>query len=37
VAELGFVIELLDLPGRKRIEDAGYRAHALCGFSEAES
>ena len=32
----GFVIELLDLPGRSRIEKAGHPVHALCGFTEAE-
>jgi adenine phosphoribosyltransferase len=37
VVECGFVIELLDLPGRKRIEDTGHRMHALCGFTEAEA
>jgi adenine phosphoribosyltransferase len=36
VVECAFVIELLDLPGRARIEKAGYRVHALCGFTEAE-
>ena len=37
VVECGFVIELLDLPGRKRIEHAGHAVHALCGFTEDES
>ncbi len=37
VHELSFVIELVDLPGRARIEKTGHRVHALCGFSEHES
>jgi adenine phosphoribosyltransferase len=37
VVECGFVIELLDLPGRKRLEQAGHKVHALCGFTEDES
>ena len=32
----GFVIELLDLPGRARLEKTGHAVHALCGFTEAE-
>jgi adenine phosphoribosyltransferase len=36
VVELAFLIELLDLPGRKRLEQKGHRVHALCGFTEAE-
>jgi len=36
VHECAFLIELLDLPGRARIEKLGHRVHALCGFSEAE-
>ena len=36
IVELGFVIELLDLPGRARLEAAGHKVHALCGFTEAE-
>jgi len=36
VIELAFLIELLDLPGRKRLEQKGHRVHALCGFTEAE-
>ena len=36
VIECAFVIELTDLPGRARIEQAGYRVHALCGFVETE-
>jgi adenine phosphoribosyltransferase len=34
VVECSFVIELTDLPGRKRLEDRGTRVHALCGFRE---
>lgn len=37
VIECAFVIELLDLPGRARLEQAGHRVHALCGFTEDES
>jgi len=36
IVECAFVIELADLPGRKRIEDRGTRVHALCTFTEAE-
>ncbi|HUJ59786.1 MAG TPA: adenine phosphoribosyltransferase [Kofleriaceae bacterium] len=36
VVECAFVIELHDLPGRARLEQAGQRVHALCGFTEAE-
>jgi len=36
VHELSFVIELVDLPGRARIEKTGHRVHALCGFAENE-
>jgi adenine phosphoribosyltransferase len=36
VSECAFVIELLDLPGRGRLEKLGHRVHALCGFSESE-
>ena len=36
VVECAFVIELLDLPGRNRLHEKGYRVHALCGFTEDE-
>jgi adenine phosphoribosyltransferase len=36
LVECAFVIELLDLPGRSRIHERGYRVHALCGFTEDE-
>ena len=36
IVECGFLIELLDLPGRARIEASGHRVHALCGFTEDE-
>jgi adenine phosphoribosyltransferase len=36
VVECAFLVELLDLPGRKRIEDRGHRVYALCGFTEDE-
>jgi adenine phosphoribosyltransferase len=37
VVECTFVIELLDLPGRARIEKTGHKVHALVGFTEAEA
>ena len=36
VVECAFVIELLDLPGRRRVEERGHQVHALCGFTEDE-
>jgi adenine phosphoribosyltransferase len=36
VVECAFVIELSDLPGRKRLEERGAAVHALCQFSESE-
>ncbi|HET9993522.1 MAG TPA: phosphoribosyltransferase family protein, partial [Kofleriaceae bacterium] len=36
IVECAFVIELSDLPGRKRIEEHGIGVHALTAFSEAE-
>ena len=36
IVECAFVIELSDLPGRKRIEERGTRVHALCTFTEDE-
>jgi len=36
IVECAFVIELSDLPGRKRIEERGVKVHALTGFTEAE-
>ena len=36
VVECAFVIELLDLPGRKRLAERGHKVHALCGFTEDE-
>ena len=36
VIECAFLIELLGLQGRARVEAAGYRVHALCGFTEDE-
>jgi len=32
-----FVVELLDLPGRERLEARGYSVHAICGFTEDEA
>ncbi len=37
VVEVAFVIELLDLPGRRRLQERGTTVHALCGFTEDES
>ncbi len=36
IVECAFVIELSDLPGRKRIEERGVKVHALTAFNEAE-
>ena len=36
VVECAFVIELLGLPGRARVEAAGHRVHAICKFTEDE-
>jgi adenine phosphoribosyltransferase len=36
VVECAFVIELSDLPGRKRLVERGAPVHALCSFSETE-
>jgi adenine phosphoribosyltransferase len=36
VVECAFVIELLDLPGRVRLEERGLAVHALCGFRESD-
>ena len=36
IVECAFVIELSDLPGRKRIEERGVKVHALTTFTEEE-
>jgi adenine phosphoribosyltransferase len=36
IVECAFVIELLDLPGRRRLQQRDLRVHALCGFTEDE-
>ena len=36
IVECAFVIELSDLPGRKRIEERGIKVHALTTFTEEE-
>ncbi len=36
IVECAFVIELSDLPGRKRIEERGVKVHALTTFVETE-
>jgi adenine phosphoribosyltransferase len=36
IVECAFFIELLDLPGRARLEKRGTKVHALCGFTEDE-
>ena len=37
VVECAFVVDLVDLGGRKRLETRGYGVHALCEFTEDES
>jgi adenine phosphoribosyltransferase len=37
VVETAFVIELTDLPGRRRLQEQGKGVHALCGFTEDEA
>jgi adenine phosphoribosyltransferase len=36
IVECAFVIDLIDLGGRARLERAGYKVHALCAFTEDE-
>ncbi len=36
IVECAFLIELLDLPGRDRLQTRGLKVHALCGFTEDE-
>jgi adenine phosphoribosyltransferase len=36
VVECAFVIDLVDVGGRARLEQRGYRVHALCAFTEDE-
>ncbi len=36
IVECGFVIDLVDLGGRARLEGRGYQVHALCEFTEDE-
>jgi adenine phosphoribosyltransferase len=36
VVECGFVIDLVDVGGRARLENRGTRVHALCEFTEDE-
>lgn len=36
IVECAFVIDLIDLGGRARLERRGYRVHALCEFTEHE-
>jgi len=36
IVECAFVIDLIDVGGRARLEQRGYRVHALCGFTEDE-
>jgi adenine phosphoribosyltransferase len=36
VVECAFVVDLVDVGGRKRIEARGYGVHALCEFAEDE-
>jgi adenine phosphoribosyltransferase len=37
VVECAFVIDLIDVGGRTRLESRGYRVHALCQFTEDET
>jgi adenine phosphoribosyltransferase len=36
IVECAFVIDLIDLGGRARLERAGHKVHALCAFTEDE-
>jgi adenine phosphoribosyltransferase len=36
IVECAFVIDLIDVGGRARLEQRGYKIHALCEFTEAE-
>lgn len=36
VVECAFVIDLIDVGGRSRLEQRGYKVHALCQFTEDE-
>ena len=36
VVECAFVIDLVDVGGRKRLEAGGHQVHALCEFTESE-
>ncbi|HEU4729953.1 MAG TPA: phosphoribosyltransferase family protein, partial [Kofleriaceae bacterium] len=36
IVECAFVIDLVDLGGRARLESRGYQVHALCEFTEDE-
>jgi adenine phosphoribosyltransferase len=36
IVECAFVIDLSDVGGRARLEQRGYRVHALCAFTEDE-
>ena len=36
IVECAFVIDLIDLGGRARLEQAGHKVHALCAFTEDE-
>ena len=37
IVECAFLIELLDLPGRTRLQTHGLGVHALCGFTEDDA
>jgi adenine phosphoribosyltransferase len=36
IVECAFVVDLADLPGRKKLQDKGYGVFALCEFTEDE-
>jgi len=37
IIECAFVIDLVDVGGRKRLEKRGYKVHALCEYTEDEA
>jgi adenine phosphoribosyltransferase len=37
IVECAFVIDLVDVGGRKRLEKRGYKVHALCEYTEDEA
>lgn len=37
IVECAFVIDLVDVGGRRRLENSGYKVHALCEYTEDEA